>query len=89
MANDCFWRLLGLGASCLALANCANGNMSSRVDPNSVTITTTADARHEHDQIIRNADRAAIRMWRNLPITMTRHHRRRQTPRVSAFFLRL
>ena len=34
--------------------------MSSRVDPNSVTITTTADARHEHDQIIRNADRAAI-----------------------------
>ena len=57
---SCFWRVLGLGASCLALANCANGNMSSRVDPNSVTITTTADARHEHDQIIRNADRAAI-----------------------------
>src|SRR5262245_17811906 len=26
-------RLLGLGASCLALANCANGNISSRVDP--------------------------------------------------------
>jgi len=25
--------LLGLGAGCLALANCANGNMSSRVDP--------------------------------------------------------
>ena len=26
-------RLLGLGAGCLALANCADGNMSSRVDP--------------------------------------------------------
>jgi rare lipoprotein A len=26
-------RLLGLGVGCLALANCANGNMSSRVDP--------------------------------------------------------
>src|ERR1019366_8801583 len=31
-----FLRLLGLGAGCLALANCANGNMSSRVDPNSI-----------------------------------------------------
>jgi rare lipoprotein A len=26
-------RLLGLGAGCLALANCANGNMAGRVDP--------------------------------------------------------
>jgi hypothetical protein len=38
-------RLLGLGAGCLALANCANGNMSSRV---------------EHHQKIRTADRASI-----------------------------
>ena len=55
-------RLLGLGAGCLALANCANSNMSSRIDPNSIAITTTADAKHTHGhhRIIRNADRAAI-----------------------------
>jgi hypothetical protein len=52
-------RLLGLGAGCLALANCANGNVSSRVDPNSVAITTTANA-NGHHRIIRNADQAAI-----------------------------
>ncbi len=28
-----FARLLGLGAGCLALANCANSNLSSKVDP--------------------------------------------------------
>lgn len=55
-----FLRLLGLGAGCLALANCANANMSSRVDPNLTAVTTTADARHGHHRIIRNADRAAI-----------------------------
>ena len=38
-------RLLGLGAGCLALANCANGNMSSRV---------------EHHQKIRTVDRDSI-----------------------------
>lgn len=54
-----FLRLLGLGAGCLALANCANGNMSNRVDPDSIAITTTTDARHGHNRIIRNADRAA------------------------------
>jgi hypothetical protein len=51
-------RLLGLGAGCLALANCANGNISSRVDPNSIAITTTADAGGHHP-ISRNADQAA------------------------------
>ena len=51
-----FLRLLGLGAGCMALANCANGNMSSRVDPNSNAIATTADARHGHHRITRNAD---------------------------------
>jgi hypothetical protein len=55
-----FLRLLGLGAGCLALANCANGNMSSRVDRNSIATTTTADVRHEHQQKIRTADRASI-----------------------------
>ena len=53
-------RLLGLAAGCLALANCANGNISSRVDPNSVAIATTADAERAQHQIIGNADRAAI-----------------------------
>ncbi len=52
--------LFGLAAGCLALANCANGNMSSRVDPNSIAITTTADATHGQHRIIRNADRDAI-----------------------------
>jgi hypothetical protein len=49
-------RLLALAAGCLALANCANGNMSSRVDPNSIAVTTTADAthRHGHHRIIRH-----------------------------------
>lgn len=60
-----FLRLLGLGAGCLALANCANGNMSNRVDPNSIAITTAADARHGHHRIIRNADRAAIQYVNN------------------------
>jgi len=54
-------RLLGLVAVCLALANCANGNIFSRVDPNSIGIATTADAEHAQHQIIGNADRAAIR----------------------------
>ena len=33
---SCFLRLLWLGAGCLTLANCASGNMASRVDPNSI-----------------------------------------------------
>jgi hypothetical protein len=57
-----FLRWLGLGAGCLALANCANGNMSNRVDPNSIAITTTADAKHGQ---IRNAERAAIQYVNN------------------------
>jgi hypothetical protein len=42
-------RLLGLGMVCLALANCANGNISSRVVPNSVRITTAADTKYVAD----------------------------------------
>ena len=52
-----FLRLLGLGAGCLTLVNCANGNISSRVDPNSIA---TADARHGHQRIIHTTDRVAI-----------------------------
>ena len=55
-----FSRVLVLGAGCLTLANCANGNMSSRVDRNSISATTTADVRHEHHQKFRTADRASI-----------------------------
>ena len=55
-------RLFWLSVGCLALANCANGNMASRVDPNSISITTTADAEHAHHQIIGNTDRAAIQV---------------------------
>ena len=43
-------RLFWLSVGCLALANCANGNMASRVDPNSISITTTADAEHAQHQ---------------------------------------
>jgi hypothetical protein len=53
-------RLLGLGAVCLALASCANGNMASRVDPKSISSTTAAYAGQEHERIIRDADPAAI-----------------------------
>lgn len=69
-------RLLALGAICLALANCASGNISSRVNPNSSAFTTTADAKHGHGlhRVVRNrivcddrgcsdranADRAAV-----------------------------
>jgi hypothetical protein len=69
-------RLLGLGAICLTLANCASGNMSSRVNPNSPAFTTTADAKYRHGlhriahsrivcddrgcSDLANADRAAI-----------------------------
>lgn len=41
-------RLLWLGAICLALGNCASGNMSSRVNPNSPAFSNTADAKHGH-----------------------------------------
>ena len=60
-----FLRLFGLGAGCLTLANCASGNMSSRVNPNSPAFTTTANARHGHHRIIRNADRAATQYVNN------------------------
>ena len=40
-------RLIALGAGCVALANCANGNMTSRV------------VKHEHHRV-RNADRTSI-----------------------------
>ncbi len=53
-----FFRLLALGAACLALANCTNGNLSSRVDPDSI-------ARHGHQRIIRNADRGTIQYVNN------------------------
>ena len=53
-------RLLGLSAGCLALANCANGNTSSRVDRNSIAMTTTADVRYGHHRKIRTADQASI-----------------------------
>ena len=52
-------RLLGLAAACLALTNCANGNIFSRVDPTSIAIATTAGADHAQHQID-NADRVAI-----------------------------
>jgi hypothetical protein len=52
-------RLLGLVAVCLALANCANGNIFNRVDPTPIANATTADAEHAQHQI-GNADRAAI-----------------------------
>jgi hypothetical protein len=55
-----YLRLFWLSAACLALANCANGNMASRVDPNSISIATTADAGQENKRIIREADQAAI-----------------------------
>jgi len=53
-------RVLGLGAACLALANCTSGNMSSRVDRNASAIATTADVKHKHHRIVRNADRTTI-----------------------------
>jgi hypothetical protein len=53
-------RLLGLGAVCLALANCANGNMVSRVDPKSISNTTAAYTGQEHERIIRDTDPAVI-----------------------------
>ena len=53
-------RLLALGAGCLALANCASGNVSSRVNSNSTAIPTTADVRYGHHQKIRTADRASV-----------------------------
>jgi hypothetical protein len=55
-----FLRLLVLGAGCLALANCANGNMSSRVNP-----TTTAGVRHENQRVAGNAKHAAVHYVNN------------------------
>ena len=55
-----FARVLGLGAVSLALANCASGNMSSRVNSSSIAIVTPTDTGHQQHRITRNADRAAI-----------------------------
>jgi hypothetical protein len=46
-------RVLGLSAACLALANCANGNMSSRVNHNASVSAATADVRHESRRAVR------------------------------------
>ncbi len=43
-----FTRLFGLAMGCLALANCANGNVSSR-DASSIRMTTAADTKHVVD----------------------------------------
>lgn len=68
-------RLLGLAAGCLALANCASGNISSRVDPNSIAITTTANAKHSHDRIVCNergcSDRAKAEVIAGQPVMDT------------------
>jgi hypothetical protein len=62
-----YLRLFWLGAACLALANCANGNTASGVSPNSVSIATADDAGQEHKKIIREADRAAIQYVPDIP----------------------
>ena len=68
-------RLLGLAAGCLALANCASGNVSSRVDPSSIPITTTANAKHNHDRIVCNErgclDRAKTDVIASQPVMDT------------------
>jgi hypothetical protein len=46
-------RVLGLGAACLALGNCANGNMSSRANHNASVIAAAADVRHERHRTVR------------------------------------
>jgi hypothetical protein len=56
-----YLRLFWLSAGCVVLANCAKGNTASRVDPNSISITTATEAGQEQDRIIRDADRAAVR----------------------------
>jgi hypothetical protein len=53
-------RLLVLGAGCLGLANCANGNMSGRAGPNSIATATGIEVRHEHHRIIHNADQSSV-----------------------------
>lgn len=42
--------VVGLGAGCLALANCANGNMSSRVGRNASAVSTVAKVSHKHQR---------------------------------------
>jgi len=68
-------RLLGLAAGCLALANCASGNMSDRVDPNSIALTTAADAKHSHVRIVCNergcSDRAKAEVIASQSVTDT------------------
>lgn len=47
--------MLGLGAACLALANCANGNMSSRVNHKASVRAATADVRHKSQRSVRRS----------------------------------
>jgi hypothetical protein len=56
-----YLRLFWLSAACVVLADCANSNTATRVDPNSTSITKATDAGQEHEGIIRDADRAAVR----------------------------
>ena len=53
-------RLVWLGAVCLALGNCASGNMAIRGDSNSIAAPKTADAGPEHPRIVSDADRSAV-----------------------------
>ena len=58
-AQRYFFRLLGLGAICLVLANCTNGSISSRTASNSVT--TDAEAAQERQTLVREAQPASTR----------------------------
>ena len=55
-----FLRLVWLGAVCLALGNCASGNMATRGDSNLVAAPKTADTRPEHPRIVSDADRSSV-----------------------------
>jgi hypothetical protein len=50
-----FLRVLGLGAACLALGNCASGDMSSRVNHNASVIAATADVSQERHRTVHRA----------------------------------
>jgi hypothetical protein len=67
--------LVGLAVGCLALANCAGGNVSSRVDSSLIPITATANAQHSHDRIVCNergcSDRAKADVIASQSVTDT------------------
>lgn len=46
----CILRVIGLSVGCLALAQCANGNVSHRVDRNASAFATVADVSHEYQR---------------------------------------